>query len=374
LKRTYPHIIPPVRKENGSGIFFQPKLYINQPGDKYEQEADAVSTRVMQMPGNINTGSFFHPAPSATPGDMIAPAAVHNTINNAGTPMDTTTKNFMESRFGYDFGRVRIHDDAAAHQSSTSIDALAYTHQNHIVFGADQYKPETAAGKQLLAHELAHVALHQHSNLLTRQKNPVTTATPMPAGGVAQKAGGFTIQVGYITIVVKPDVYNSAREKSKEAHTYMDITRFTVPDPDFDVDPKTNTVTKFKPYPALQIELTVETNYASGINPSGPSDYGYGTRRGDPKTISFHEGSHGSEFISYIQKEIKKFPQPAFEGKTGMTKEEFKKKDDEYIAKIGEIQKMLKSAAAYAMQVVDCAGKSIDAHNKGKRGYQNVCP
>ncbi|MCC6288287.1 MAG: DUF4157 domain-containing protein [Chitinophagaceae bacterium] len=399
MKLTYPHIIPPGRKENANAIFFQPKLYINQPADKYEQEADAVSTQVMQMPGNINTNSFFHPLSSsmqsvqrkcahceeedkiqmksttATPGDMIAPVAVHDTINNAGTPMDTTTRNFMESRFGYDFGQVRIHNNASAHQSSASIDAHAYTYQNHIVFAAGKYQPATNAGKQLLAHELAHVALHKHTNLLTRQKaTPVTTATPMPRGSVAQKAGGFTIQIGYITIVVKPDVYNSAREKPKEAHTYMDITQFTVPNPDFDTDPKTNTVTKFKPYPALQIELTVETNYGSGINPSGPSDYGYGTRRGDPKTISFHEGSHGSEFINYIQKEIKKYPQPVFEGKTGMTKEAFTKKDDEYIAKINQIQTMLKAAAAYATQVVDCAGKSIDAHNKGRRGYQNVCP
>ncbi len=120
-------------------------------------------------------------------------------------------------------------------------------------------------------------------------------------------------------------------------------------------------------------------NYGSKINLSGPADYGYGTRPEDKKnktnTIRFHEGSHGSEFINYIRNEIKKYPLPAFEGKTGMTKDEFLKKDAEYLAKVGEIQKMLKAAAAYAAQIVDCAGTvSIDQHNAGRPGYQKNCP
>jgi hypothetical protein len=36
-------------KDSYSGVRFQPKLKIGQPGDKYEQEADAVADRVMSM-------------------------------------------------------------------------------------------------------------------------------------------------------------------------------------------------------------------------------------------------------------------------------------------------------------------------------------
>ena len=47
------------------GIFFQPKLTINAPHDAYEQEADAVADRVMQMPDPVASnreGGFFNPA------------------------------------------------------------------------------------------------------------------------------------------------------------------------------------------------------------------------------------------------------------------------------------------------------------------------
>jgi len=63
----------------------------------------------------------------------------------------------MESRFGYDFGHVRIHDDALAHRSSGDIDTMAFTHGHDVVFGAGQYEPGTQKGKVLLAHELTHV-------------------------------------------------------------------------------------------------------------------------------------------------------------------------------------------------------------------------
>ncbi|WP_206197490.1 eCIS core domain-containing protein [Terrimonas sp.] len=176
------------KKEDRNLIFFQPKFTINQPGDKYEQEADTVAEQVMRTPGE-NKQMFFQP--QITPINTIqkkcahceeeenkvqmksngavaieAPAIVHDTIKNTGNPLDAVTKNFMESRFGYDFSDVHIHNDTLAHQSSSAINAKAYTSGNHIVFGAEQYQPGTNAGKQLLAHELTHVV---QQNNISRQ-------------------------------------------------------------------------------------------------------------------------------------------------------------------------------------------------------------
>src|SRR5437763_3057150 len=55
---------------NRPGRFFSPviqrKLTINQPNDIYEQEADAMTDKVMRMPGpSINDHSFFEPSVSA---------------------------------------------------------------------------------------------------------------------------------------------------------------------------------------------------------------------------------------------------------------------------------------------------------------------
>jgi hypothetical protein len=63
----------------------------------------------------------------------------------------------MEARFDHDFSRVRIHADEAAASSAESVAARAYTVGSHVVFGANRYAPGTAAGTELLAHELTHV-------------------------------------------------------------------------------------------------------------------------------------------------------------------------------------------------------------------------
>jgi outer membrane protein OmpA-like peptidoglycan-associated protein len=63
----------------------------------------------------------------------------------------------MEQRFGHDFGRVRVHADERAAESARAVRALAYTVGSHIVFGGGAYAPSTSEGRNLLAHELAHV-------------------------------------------------------------------------------------------------------------------------------------------------------------------------------------------------------------------------
>jgi hypothetical protein len=63
----------------------------------------------------------------------------------------------MESRFGRDLSQVRVHTDAKAAESARTLNALAYTVRNDIVFGADQYSPHERRGRGLIAHELGHV-------------------------------------------------------------------------------------------------------------------------------------------------------------------------------------------------------------------------
>src|SRR4029079_9887930 len=63
---------------------------------------------------------------------------------------------------GADFSDVRVHDDAAAHESATSVGAQAYTVGSDVVFQRDAYDPSSAHGRTTLAHELTHV-LQQRS-------------------------------------------------------------------------------------------------------------------------------------------------------------------------------------------------------------------
>ena len=55
-------------ESKNSLFFFQPKLSINQPNDRYEQEADAVAERVMRMSMPVNEQPFFSPKPVSVSG------------------------------------------------------------------------------------------------------------------------------------------------------------------------------------------------------------------------------------------------------------------------------------------------------------------
>lgn len=85
------------------------------------------------------------------------PARLERVVQTPGTVLDAGTKSLMNSRFGHDFSRVRIHSDAAAAASARAERAHAYTLGEHVVFGHGRYAPATTEGRRLLAHELAHV-------------------------------------------------------------------------------------------------------------------------------------------------------------------------------------------------------------------------
>ncbi|MEK6804810.1 MAG: DUF4157 domain-containing protein [Nitrospirota bacterium] len=88
---------------------------------------------------------------------FVAPPSVHEILASAGRPLDQPTRSFFESRFGYDFGHVRVHADAAASESAQAVNALAYTVGSHVVFRTGQFDPQSHSGRRLLAHELTHV-------------------------------------------------------------------------------------------------------------------------------------------------------------------------------------------------------------------------
>ncbi len=90
-----------------------------------------------------------------------APESVHRTLSSPGRPLDAGARDFMESRFGHDFGHVRVHTDSLAGDSARAINAHAYTAGSDIAFAPGRYQPDSHSGRNLLAHELAHT-VQQH--------------------------------------------------------------------------------------------------------------------------------------------------------------------------------------------------------------------
>ncbi|MGH3848452.1 MAG: DUF4157 domain-containing protein, partial [Pseudonocardiaceae bacterium] len=95
--------------------------------------------------------------------------------SGGGAALDRDTRTDMESRLGHDFGDVRVHTDAGAHDSAKAVNAHAYTVGSNIVFQRDKYDPSSTDGRTMLAHELTHV--------VQQRSGPVEGT---PAGGGIQ--------------------------------------------------------------------------------------------------------------------------------------------------------------------------------------------
>ena len=164
---------------------------VGAPDDHSEREADAVAERVMrQETGSALSATTDTAGPHATlvtdqkyaaaqqlsAGAAAAgavPPVVQAVLQTSGQPLDAATRRFMEPRFGHDFSRVRVHTDARAEASAEAVHARAYTVGSNVAFGANEYAPATARGRELLAHELAHVV----------QQGAAATHSPAEAAG-----------------------------------------------------------------------------------------------------------------------------------------------------------------------------------------------
>ena len=77
--------------------------------------------------------------------------------SGGGQPLEDGVRSGMETRFGHDFGDVRVHTDTRASESARAVQAHAYTVGSDIVFQSDRYAPSSSEGQRMLAHELTHV-------------------------------------------------------------------------------------------------------------------------------------------------------------------------------------------------------------------------
>lgn len=155
----------------------------------------------------------------------FAPPIVHDALSSPGQPLAPATRTFMEPRFGHDFTKIRVHTDETASKSANAVNALAYTVGRNIVFGQGQFRPETTAGRMLLAHELTH-SIQQHSFASTISPHQPITIEP-PGTSLEQAAERHSSRLSAETGAIAPVPQLGLQRQPKTAET-ADIPSFTI--------------------------------------------------------------------------------------------------------------------------------------------------
>lgn len=122
------------------------------------------------------------------------PPLVYQVLDSPGQPIDSGTRSFMESRFGNDLSGVRVHADAQAAVAAAAVGARAFTVGSHIVFGRNEYQPQDASGRKLVAHELIHVRQQSRSPVMLGSGLPIDPDPRLEAEAARGAAGLVTGQ------------------------------------------------------------------------------------------------------------------------------------------------------------------------------------
>lgn len=130
-------------------------------------------------------------------------------------PLESPLRGDMERTLDAVLGGVRIHADEAASYAAERLGARAFTRRQEVYFAREEYRPDTLEGRELLAHELAHVvqqgktqgevagrssleAEADHATDAVRGGAPRAVRLRAPAGGIQKqekaKPGAPSIQ------------------------------------------------------------------------------------------------------------------------------------------------------------------------------------
>jgi len=154
----------------------QSKLSINEPGDKYEQQANAAADKVAGIANrsshrgaiadNITPVSQYKGKSKIRVSDDLTEKIVSH--HGGGNSLDQKTRSLMGKEFGADFSKVRIHTDPDAVDMNRALGARAFTVGADIYFNSGEFDPDTGKGKMLLAHELTHTVQQKNNAVIQK--------------------------------------------------------------------------------------------------------------------------------------------------------------------------------------------------------------
>ena len=130
-----------------------------------------------------------------------------------GTPVDASVAERVGDLTGVDVGHAQVHTDAEADRLSRSVAAEAFTVGADVFFRSGRYSPQSSAGRELVAHELTHVA-----------QNAAGTATDDgrisdPADATERQARAVASQTDSASLTHTESFYTPSHERQASRST-----------------------------------------------------------------------------------------------------------------------------------------------------------
>ena len=206
----------------------QAKLNIGEPNDKYEKEADATASKVVQQINSpiqeqsvqrqesmeedeeLQMKSLVQRRENVGGGE--ASTDLESSIQSArgsGQSLDTGLQTKMGQAMGADFSGVKVHTDSQSDQLNQSIQAKAFTTGQDVFFRQGAYEPSSQSGQELIAHELTHVVQQGGGSKVQRKPQTITSISKTPKqiqaflGGLFDKAKHTKLDD--VKVTAKPD-------------------------------------------------------------------------------------------------------------------------------------------------------------------------
>jgi len=191
-----------------------------------ERHGDTTSHKDTRVPGRASASSALVAGAGAVPSGIVqrkprdtngveadAGSAVAAAASSSGSQLPETLQRKFEGSLGADLSSVRVHTGEASAEAARSVGARAYTTGQDIHFGAGEYDPASAAGEQLIAHEVAHTV--QQRGAPARQHKDLVVSSPHdPAEHEADAAASAMVAGESFAISSAPS--EVAREKKKK--------------------------------------------------------------------------------------------------------------------------------------------------------------
>lgn len=147
---------------------------VGRADDVFEHEAQATADVVSRG----GTASLPEPQQGTIGNSTLARMSGNGLLRGEGEALDHDVRRTMEPCLGFDLGGVRVHRGDTGATATTALNARAFTVGREIVFAPGEFRPGTASGQRLLAHELTHVAQQAHAGTPVVQRQPKPDTEP----------------------------------------------------------------------------------------------------------------------------------------------------------------------------------------------------